>query len=664
MQYVDWCKKKGITPVIPKHDPKNFGPNGKLISGAEFIKVHKGTDRNVLKYTYYSLKSKYQKLTPKQNAWMLKNHGKYKPMKGAEIFQKTAATPVKPVKVPKTTAEFLKGVDKFVVDELDGFGNATTLLNKKGLPLTKAELTKLKGRFPKGGLYEEYKYKGKGATVKDVDVSDIMDWMDEYSEGSNAVLDLLEEAMLDEWDSYVYYFNGRPIAAATLGIDGAIQDMAFIQGHWKAAKLWKADLAKKISKNQVLQTKAAFSSAPDAKYPWQKFHKELTRDQYLIVKDYTKYWDRDIRTFLTTPGDQLKRAEWRLLKGKKTTPKIINDHIIEVLRRIDVLRDVVEKGIPAPGKVFRGLHSIKQSTIKAWRTPGHVIKTDSFTSFSMDRGVAEIFTNTGGVGNKGKVILIVKQNKTGRYLDGMSHFASEKEVLIKPGVKYRTVSAKQVKRAGVSRWEITVEEIVDEVKLPIKKPGILRPISADNFTDAELKWGKSLSKDAIAAIDDFTNVDDIYIKEFARIGKVSSEYHHHAEAIPRKILEKRAKAFIAALDEAPKYTDDVYRGISLEKPLKAGDTWKQGYASSSTHVETANAYTKSNAWEGEFNARFHYKGVKTVRIDAQFGEKAITMEGEQEAVLLPQKLKVTSVTKVQRADMPDGYYWDVVLEPK
>lgn len=96
-QYSEWCKNKGITPVIPKHDPRNFGPGGKVISGAQFLKVHKGeASREVLKYTYYSLKTKMGgKLTAKQNAWMIANHGKYTPLKGVSIVQKTANTPVK-----------------------------------------------------------------------------------------------------------------------------------------------------------------------------------------------------------------------------------------------------------------------------------------------------------------------------------------------------------------------------------------------------------------------------------------------------------------------------------------------------------------------------------------------------------------------------------------
>ena len=79
IKYEDWLKLKNIPLSVVPHDPRNFTPGGKLITGKQYRDAHVGeATPGMLKYMYFRLKMKYKKLGPTENRWMLKHSSKYR----------------------------------------------------------------------------------------------------------------------------------------------------------------------------------------------------------------------------------------------------------------------------------------------------------------------------------------------------------------------------------------------------------------------------------------------------------------------------------------------------------------------------------------------------------------------------------------------------------
>jgi SPP1 gp7 family putative phage head morphogenesis protein len=199
-------------------------------------------------------------------------------------------------------------------------------------------------------------------------------------------------------------------------------------------------------------------------------------------------------------------------------------------------------------------------------------------------------------------------------------------------------------------------------KPKLSKDAITNP---NRYSPRELEWGKRLDNITEKAFGDWVEVSDYYIKEYARTGRISSTPDFYMEGISLRQATIRAKAFIQAMKEAPKYEGVVYRGLSIERRLKVGDIWKQEYAHATTDLKLGKYYVRTNSYEPDFNVLFEYHGAKSVRVGPIWQRTStVTMEGENEAILTRQNFIVKSITKVNDSQADGGYYYKIVLEEK
>lgn len=171
----------------------------------------------------------------------------------------------------------------------------------------------------------------------------------------------------------------------------------------------------------------------------------LSAEDAAVVFHYTTYAYNDLNTGLRGwfKGKDVDR------RSGLTIDDEFKAHALGYRQRV---KEVFEKLEPYKGEVHRGVSDKIAQRMKDLEIEkvGSVVRAESFWSTSYEKGAA--FK---------KQLSLVINSKTGRQIDYMSAFDTEKEVLFLPGTEFRVTRIEEVPRNGKMYTVVYMDELGD-----------------------------------------------------------------------------------------------------------------------------------------------------------------------------------------------------------
>ena len=151
-----------------------------------------------------------------------------------------------------------------------------------------------------------------------------------------------------------------------------------------------------------------------------------------------------------------------LRDGDKAFRRREGDKEADRIRGLSENLTVALRSMPRPpGNVvlMRGLALAEDDPQFDQIAAGSEITFKSFGSFSRDPAVAREFSTSTSSSARGSIVYRVRRHIRGAILEGVSKYASEREVLFPPSTRFRIVGRQRV---GNSRVVVDLEEITDD----------------------------------------------------------------------------------------------------------------------------------------------------------------------------------------------------------